>query len=379
MAIPISKYIDITTKVSNDVLGDRDWSGLVFTTTAMKTGASKKTDFETNLKVVSLTADEVAEQFDDSTVKSLCANYFAYNGGTKKPTHINMAFVGEDESALDAYTRITAGTSTVDAFINFGSFMFLGSFTVGSAGDEKLLDVATANENNMYGWVMVVETNSTNQSSDSAALDGMRLVHLTHAAIAAVAWYASVDYSVAGSAGSIDYKQFSGLTATITSASAKDAADALKVNYIGQVQTYGNALSFYQQGMNMDGTDLGVIRDMCWINSEISKAYFNLQNSQQKVPANYVGAAMVQNIIVEVASRSIENGAILLDKPLTSDQVSEINSYAGVDTAADSVSSTGYFVATKIMKVGNRYVCQYTLIYAKGDHIGKVTGLHVLI
>ena len=39
MAIPISEYISITDKVIANIVGERDFSGLVFSKVAMKTGA----------------------------------------------------------------------------------------------------------------------------------------------------------------------------------------------------------------------------------------------------------------------------------------------------------------------------------------------------
>ena len=224
-----------------------------------------------------------------------------------------------------------------------------------------------------------MKTNATNQESDSTALDGLLLTHLTHDVTAPLAWYASVDYGKIASAGTIDYKQFGGHSATVTTDTAKIAADTLKVNYIGLVQDYGNGLKFYQRGVNMDGTDLGVVRDMCWINSEIVREYFALQNNAQRIPANHVGCAMVRNIVVGVADRAIANGSILVDKPLTEAQINQIKFYANDDRAADEVASSGYYIKVELVKDGDKYRVLYTLIYAKGDHIQKVDGQHILV
>lgn len=374
MAINQSKYIGITNKVLNNVVGDRDFSGLVFSKIAMKTGASKKTDYETNHKVVSFTKEEIHNSFEDAGFLAFCDEYFAYNGGTRRPSVLNLAYVGTSETALTAYTRVT------EEFSNFGAFAFYGdSFELGDKDDGGLLDVAKANEGREYGWVAVIKTTDSSQSSDSAALEGLMMVHLTHDLTAPLSWYASVDYNKSGSAGTIDFKQFGGHGATISTDNGKTTADSIKVNYIGLVQDYGTGLKFYQRGVNMDGTDLGVIRDMCWINSEIVRGYFNLQNNSQKVPANHVGCAMVRNVIVSVATRAIENGAILLDKPITEEKVAIINQYAQNDNAADSVATVGYYIDTKIIEDGGSYKVVYTLIYAKGDHIQKVDGQHILV
>ena len=374
MAIKQSQYIGITNKVLNDVIGTRDFSGLVFSKVSMKSDAPKKTEYEVNNNVVRLTKEEVDASFSDTAFKAFCAEYFAYNGGTKRPAFICLAHVGSAETAATAFGRVTAD------FANFGSFAFYGDdFEVGDAEGGGLLDVAKANEGNEYGWVCIVKTNATNQESDSAALEGLLLTHLTHDVTAPLAWYASVDYDKVASAGTIDYKQFGGHSATVTTDAAKIAADTLKVNYIGLVQDYGNGLKFYQRGVNMDGTDLGVVRDMCWINSEIVREYFALQNNAQRIPANHVGCAMVRNIVVGVADRAITNGAILVDKPLTEAQISQIKFYANDDRAADEVASSGYYIKVELVKDGDKYRVLYTLIYAKGDHIQKVDGQHILV
>lgn len=382
MAISISKYISIQPKIVTMNIGSRDFSGLVFTKVEMKSDApaSIKADYDGS-KVVRLTLADINACFSDTSITTFAANYFAYTGGTKRPQALNIALVGSSETALDAYSRVVGGSATVDAFINFGSFAFLDStFTLGSAEDEGLLDVANANEANEYGWVFIVKTTASSQSTDKAALGDKTFTHLTHTICEPMSWYASVDYDKENAAGTIDYKQFPYSVATIKTDADKTTADALKVNYIGLVQNYGTGMKFYQTGVNLDGTDLGVVRDMCWINSEIVKGYFSLQTNNQKLPANYVGVAMVENMIIGVAERALVNGAILLEKPLTSEQMSAIDTYAGVDSAHDYVSSNGYYVSASISQNGDgKYVCQYTLIYAKGDHIVKVEGLNVII
>ena len=363
MAIPISEYISITDKVIANVVGERDFSGLVFSKVAMKTGAPKKTDYDAG-KVVQLYRGDVDANFDDADYAEFLGKYFSYSGGTKRTEVINVVLVDNNEGAGDAFARVTGGD---DGFCNFGSFTFYGTVT-------GINELAVSNNGNEYGWVCIVGTNASSQATDAAALKNLQLVHLTHAPMEAMAWYASVDYSKPNSAGTIDYKQFGGSVPTVTTADAKHTADSLKVNYIGLVQNYGNGMSFYQKGVNMDGTDLGVVRDMCWMNFEICKAYFNAQNSNQKIPANYGGAAIVKNLVIGVAVRAIDNGSILVDKPLSTDQIAAITAYTGDVNAADAVQNTGYYVNVSL--VGK--TCQYTLIYGSGDHIGKVSGIHVL-
>ena len=143
----------------------------------------------------------------------------------------------------------------------------------------------------------------------------------------------------------------------------------------------GSELKFYQTGVNMNGIDSGVVRDRVWMEGEIQAGWFNLASSTTKIPANYAGAAMVKAMIVGVATAAVGNGAILLDKTLDETQRAAIRAYTGTDKAIDIIESTGYYVDAKVIKPEgeSRYVCQYTLVYAKGDHIGKVSGTNFLV
>lgn len=383
MAIPINKYIDIKSKVVQGTVGKRDFSGLVFTADSILTTAPSdiKASYDAG-EVVQLTKEGVAACFADTTlVSKFAGNYFGYNGGNSVPTTLNVVKVltnsGTQETAKAAYTRVT------DKFTNFGAFTFLGNFTLGTKGGNGLLDVATANDSSASVFVYV-----STAKADATGLNGLAMTHFYIAADATdkataawmpIAWYASVDYDKANASSTIDYKQFGGSVASVTDGTTKDEYDALNANYVGLVQVNGRNLQFYQTGVNMDGTDTGVVRDRVWMESEIASRWFNLTASASKVPANYTGEAMVRSMVIDVATNAISNGVILVDKPLDSTQIATIVSYTGDDNAPASVESDGYYIDTKIVKEGNKYICQYTLVYAKGDHIGKVTGSNYLV
>lgn len=390
MAIPISAYIDITSKVVQGTVGSRDFSGLVFTKdTMLATVPSAYADIKTDYVAgnpVALTKDAVTACFaDDSAIYSFAMKYFGYNGGNHAPAVLNVACVretGEDtyETAMTAYNRV------LGQFTNFGACAFIGDFALGSAQAGGILDVATANEGN--NCLLVVASTPTNESTYSTALASCAMTHLVigpasdtdgMASWMCVAWFASVDYTKTDASATIDYKQFAGQTAVVTDLATKQAYDEDHANYIGLVQVNGTDMAFYQTGVNMDGVDTGVVRDRMWMEGEIQAGWFNLNSGVQKVEASYSGAAKVKAMVVDAATKAVENGCILVEKPLDDAQIAQIRSITNDDSASDTVQSTGYYVATSIVKSGNRYVCQYTLVYAKGDHIGKVTGTNYLV
>ena len=391
MAIPIRNYIEIKTQLVASVAGERDFSGMVFTIDGMKETvptayASVKAAYNEG-KPVALDSSGILACFDsDSDIAVFAGKYFGYSGGTRTPSIINVCKV--------LSTAKAAYDLCVEETVNFGAFTFLGDFPIGTVGSNGLLDVAQANDNLDAMLQMVIACDADNVEAYSEALADLKMTHLVVAtpedgsgsgtetnfgAFPAVAWYAGVNYNARGASGTIDYKQFGGEPAEVKDETTKRAYDLLNANYIGQVKTYGSTISFYQTGVNMNGVDMGVMRDASWIKGQIEAGYFDLQLNTQKLAADASGEAAVQNLVVSVANRAISNGCILMDKALDATQIAAINSYANDEFASAQVQSAGYYVAAEIVKVDKKYHVQYTLIYGKGDHIVKVDGTHVLV
>lgn len=372
MAIPISNYIDISSTILRNVVGDRDFCGLVFTKTAMKTTVDSafteaKTDFDAG-KAVTLTYNGVVECFGaDTDIAKFAGKYFAYNGSGGVPRVLNVAkFAEEGEST--AYATATA------EFTNFGSFTFL---------DADIVNLSAIKPSNA---VMIVAIDSGSAYPTTWADD--EYVHcvignledgVNYAAWMPMAWIASVNYTNDNAAGTINYKKFSGEEATIIGETTKQAADAAKMNYIGRVQVYGSKLQFYQKGVQQSGDDLGVIRDKMWLQSKVESGWFNLAGRSNRIPANENGAQMVYAMVVGIAMDGVSNGCILANKSLSAEKQAEVLQYSGSANALSAIQSSGYYVASEIVEDGDQYVCRYLLIYSKGDHISKVVGQHVLI
>lgn len=390
-AIPITEYIDIGTKVLNGGVAEVDFSALVFSKESMLSEIEEPyaTDLEDQITAygngdpVTLTKDAVNALFADGALKTWCGKYFGYSNDGRSPSVVTLVKVGSSQTAYAAYTAAIA------KFTNFGSIAFVGSdFTDGDSGDGGLLDVAVANEGT--GYALSLACASTAYSTESALYSGFKSVFLVQdVPVSSVnygswmfcAWCATSNYSADQMADSIDFKSFPGATATVTDAASKHLRDAAHVNYIGKTQTHGLQREFMQPGVMMDGTDAGVWRDAQWIKAAVEIGWLNAV-SRQKVPADHVGCAIVKGIVVGVAGRAIEAGAILVNKELDPETRASVNQYASNDGAADEVELTGYFVSAKIIPVTEsgltRYRIEYTLIYGKGDHIAKVVGSHIL-
>ena len=388
-AIPITEYIDVGTKVLTGGVAEVDFSALVFTKESMKSSvpepyatslADQISDYEDG-KVITLTKDAIGALFDAGPLTTWCGKYFGYSNDGRAPSVVNLFKVGSSITAKSAYDAALAD------FTNFGSIAFVGKdFT-----PQSLQTVATANEST--GYALSVSCVPTAYSTTAGYFADCKNVFLAQDVDETIgedtvnlgswmfcAWCATSNYNRAQMADSIDFKVFGGATATVLDAVSKHARDAARVNYIGKTQTHGLQRQFMQPGLMMDGTDAGVWRDAQWIKAMVEIGWINLA-TDGKVPANYVGCAQVKNLVVDVATRAIDAGAILVDKPYDDATRAKINQYAQNDGAADEIEQSGYFISTKVAPVvennNTRYNIEYTLIYGKGDHIAKVVGSHI--
>lgn len=387
MAINMKRYIDIGTTVVNELTGSRDFSALVFTKDAMKSSVTSsdanKVAYEAG-NVISLAKDEVGTYFADSTdIFKFATKYFGYTSLTgRSPNRINIAFVDTDETANVRFNEV------VESFVNFGTVTFIGSgFTIGTAGSNGLLDVASSNQNFGMQYLFVVPVKDSDIGSDGHTL--FHDIHGTHIVLEndsdaypawrACAWAASLNYDDINASSTLMFKKFGNTDGAVKTDALADKYDKARINYVGLVQTRADTVQFYQTGVNADGLDAGVYIDSAWIQSRIDEGWFALATGTNKIPANGTGLAIVRAMILGVAERALENGCILADKPLTNEQIALVNQYAGNTAAADAVQTTGYYIAAMIELIDGKYTIKYTLVYSKGDHISKVVGTHVLV
>lgn len=386
MGIPIRNYIGITSKMSRTASAENiSFGGLVFSSASMKSSVPAdyttiKTDYESG-KAVELSADDIFEVFDASSPVAKFASKVVGYSNLQQTVAVAKVLTG-DSTPSAAFNRVT------QEYMNFGSFTFVGVYDDDepefSYSDLAALATSTAG----LGYAMIVAIQKSEQSTIAPSFANNEHVFLVqgnletddvnYAAWMPMAWYGAVDYTSANASDTIDYRSFAGAIATVDDQAGKTAADALNVNYIGKVQTRGLERSFMQCGVTMSGLDLGEYRDKTWIENQINQGWFNL-NDGRKVEASESGASKVRLMVVGVANRGIDNGSILINKPLTDAQLADILSFTNDESASGEVQRTGYYINASIVPEGNKYACRYTLVYAKGGHVSKVSGLHVLV
>ena len=378
MAIPIKEYIDIGSTVLNSSVGDIDFSGLVFTTDEMnETVASEYGQIATDYaagKVVTLALEDVEACFPSTAnVNKFAGKYFSYAANSSGQTpRVLFVVKAAGDTAKASYDAISD-------FSNYGAFTFIGkAYTI-----SDIKEVAQANADRGYAHMFCVRTSSSSATTDATALAGISGCHLVcsadeYGAWMPMAWMASIDFDGYDTASTLMFKNFGGEEATVTTLALKSTYDAACINYIGLVQAHGTNRKFYQVGKNMDGLDAGIYASAAWMTAYIELAWFDLVNSVEKIPANPVGQGYVLALLGEVAMRGIKNGSILVDKEFSDVTKAAIVRKARNTEAVDAVQNQGFYTAAEIIEEGDKFVCKYTLIYAKGDHISKVEGVHAL-
>lgn len=374
MAIPTKEYIDIRENVTN-AEGGVELIGLVISSADMVTGDSHKADYDAG-KVVTLTKSEAVAAFthlltDTAAVeaaKNTLDIMVAYGAPSvkvvKKATTYQAAFqsaLAQDGSfgafACDAVTAELEDIAVYNSGLG-AQHMFVGATSTSDATNKYLLKVNT------------LDDQDTASSGDD--IDDFKQIG------AVLGWASNIDHIALNGASTLMYKDL-GVAATVRDLNTKQTLDALNINYCGLVQTHGPTRKFFQMGRCADGTDAGVVMSSIYMTASIENAWIALAMGANKIPANSDGSSQVLGLVLQVAENAVTNGAILVDKPLTQAQQRQIVEFTRNEAAVVSVQTTGYFANAEIKLVGSDYVCAYTLVYAKGDHIAKVSGSHILV
>lgn len=200
------------------------------------------------------------------------------------------------------------------------------------------------------------------------------------ASAAAMGILCATDYDQAGSAPTLMYKTANGISASVSSDSDYEDLVAIKCNFFGLTKTYGSTYTFYQRGVNGDGTDTAIEMNDIWLRGIITTGLMTLLTNMPKIPASAAGVSSIYEVVDTAAQRALNAGVILANKALSAEKKILVKNYAGGDDeAVDNVYSQGYHISCQLVERDNEYECKYVLIYSKGDAIKKIVGSHVLV
>lgn len=190
----------------------------------------------------------------------------------------------------------------------------------------------------------------------------------------------ATDYDQTGSAPTLMYKTANGVSASVTTDSDYDDLVDIRCNFFGLTKTYGSSYTFYQRGVNGDGTDTAIEMNDIWLRGTITRGIMTLLTNMPKIPANATGVSSIYTVVDSAAQKGLDNGVILANKTLSAEKRALVLNYArGDEEAVNDVQSQGYHISCQLVETSNEYECKYVLIYSKGDAIKKIVGTHVLI
>lgn len=306
--------------------------------------------------------------------------------------------LGWTEGLGAIFTRGVAAQTVGDAFNasinasnNFGSFAFIDELGL---TDHALLAGLNAGQNVTYQY-MVPLRDIADASTWSAALLGFAGTALTLSPITTefpelipMIQLAATDYTKTNAVVNYMFKQFGGVTASVTTDADSDGMDALRVNYYGRTQTAGQVLEFYQRGLLMGPAsapvDMNVYANEQWLKDTIASSLMSLLLSTNRVPANAAGRGMILAVVQEGIDSALNNGTISVGKTLTQAQKLFVTQQTNDPLSWHQVQDVGYWVdATIVPYVGpggtREYKAVYSLIYSKDDAIRLIEGTHSLV
>ena len=252
-------------------------------------------------------------------------------------------------------TALEAISESTDASDNFGSF----SYTDASLNDADVKAIAEWNHAQNNKFVYCTPTTMATAPAAFAALKGYSGTAVTvtndlggvdrdWSENCPMEILASTDYSRPGSSQNYMYYQFPSRPATVLTNTNADLMDANRANYIGQTQTAGNKIEFYQRGVLMggvaDATDITTYAGEMWLKDRFTTDLMNLFLALPSLPANNSGRASVLGAMQSGINAALFNGIISVGKPLTELQKVYIVQITGSATSWQQVQSGGYFI-----------------------------------
>ncbi len=382
MAIPYTKYVDITSKVAGGAGPAQSFSGRVFTLDAGNkiSGAN----------FVASTAKEVFDFFGPGDEYDFAVKYFGVitPSPANKPNELQFYKKGSEDSMLEAWSAAQAHSNS------YGSCYFLAG-AQGSIQEIEAVAAAVAAENVKHIFYVRVEDGdiesyepalidipSTGMVYESAGATDEDLAFLPMGLQAATNWSAknaTMNYM---------YRRAPGAIPQVDDNATAQALDASRINYYGTTRRAGVDESFFQRGYlcgnNEALQDISVHAGEQWLKARAEQLFFDLLLSTRGIPANLDGIARGNAVLAQVKKEGLHNGVIVRGKPLSVTQKIAISDLSGDELAWAEVQNGGAWSDVKIVEHTGpsgiaEYRLDYVLIYSKGDWVRKVVGSHNLI
>ena len=301
-------------------------------------------------------------------------------------------------SSSPVVTPLQAVQNMVGISNNFGSFCFT---TASATTLAQIQAVAAWNAtlNVMFQYhVMVSLANSTTWSAALISVSGVALTYENDTLIAAATQWpemipmsilSAIDYTQRNGVQNFMYKTVPGVSPSVVTDTQKAALDALRINYVGQTQTAGQQLSFYQNGvmcgLAVTPQFMNIFSNEQWFKDYTAAGLMNLMLALPQLSANAGGIAQIMIVLQSAISQALFNGVVSVGKQLTTLQQIYITQQTGDNNAWLQVQNSGFWfnctVAPTVDNISGLtiYNANYTVIYSKNDAVRAIIGTHALI
>lgn len=376
MSIPLNRYVDITSAIGGGAaIAQRELIGRIYTTDVALTAGQVK-EFTSSTAVGAFFGV-------DSELHRMSQFYFGWiSKNVKSPKKLSFARI----TGTDAATYFASWEGTIDTSNNFGSFVFdsdlrtavstfktaLGALIAGYLAENDHL-VLGINIENTSAYACTVLLDDTTDTGGLMYFDEMIPMIIL----------AATDYTAYKGTQNYMFQQFD-VPATVTSATDADTYDAANTNYMGQTQSAGQTVAFFQRGIMNDGNPINIYANEIWLKSAVATELFNLLMALPQISADDEGEMQIAKSIVSVVDSALNNRTIIVGKDLTNVQKQYIETITADENAWRQVQGLGYWLNVTTSSYtatggGTEWKAEYTLVYSKSDVVSFVSGSHIMI
>ncbi len=281
---------------------------------------------------------------------------------------------------------------------NWATFQTLFDPDNGSGNTQKQLFAAWVNStNNRYAY-LAADTDITPTESTAATTSLGYILQSTkssgtapiyepagqtlHLAAFLGGQIASIDFNATNGRTTSAFRSQSGLSPSVTNATAAANLIANGYNFYGAYATANQGFDFFYPGSISGAYDwIDSYINQIWLNNQCQLALMTMLTQYKSIPYNPVGYGYIRAALADPISAALNFGAIRSNVPLSASQASEVNALAGM--AIDGVLSTvGWYLVIQPATAQVRAARQsptVILIYQDGQSVQSVNLSSVLV
>lgn len=346
MTLPISRIVQVTPSTLGVAGGVNFINGLLLTKNPATTAG--KLSLYTSLQ-------EIEEDFLPASIEYQMAQvYFSsYTGAQGTPAKLYFYGAATPEGMADApsFDANVCMNSILKVTQDFAGFATCWEPSL--AEKQALAEWTSAQDFRFWyvAWDSDEEALKLSGSSSFGAwlqtqkIDGVTAVYKDPlAASLCLSWMASLDFSASDGRTTLSMRASGLVTPSVTN---EEDANALEANGYNYYASFANGLgqwSFLRNG-SISGSFLWAdsFINQIWLNASLQSNLLNLLLSRGNIPYNEMGDGLISSSVQDTISQALSFGAIRAGVSLTDEQKQQINTAAGVNTAANAVQVNGYY------------------------------------